>query len=65
MNVVVIGGHGKVARFLLRNLAQRGDHARGVIRNPDHAADLRELGAEPVLCDIEREEPTEAGKSVV
>ena len=60
MNVVVVGGHGKVARFLLRDLAQRGDHARGVIRNPDHAAELRELGAEPVFCDIEREEPTEA-----
>ena len=59
MNVVVIGGHGKIARFLLRDLAQRGDHARGVIRNPDHGAALRELGVEPVLCDIEREELTE------
>lgn len=56
MDVVVIGAHGKVARHLLRMLAERGDRARGVIRNPDHEAALRELGAEAVLCDIERDE---------
>lgn len=60
MDVVVIGGHGKVARRLLRLLVERGDHARGVIRNPDQAGDLDRLGAEPVVCDIEREELTEA-----
>jgi uncharacterized protein YbjT (DUF2867 family) len=60
MDVVVVGGHGAVARHLLRMLAARGDHARGVIRNPEHSADLGELGAEPVICDIEREELTEA-----
>lgn len=60
MDVVVVGGHGKIARHLLRMLAARGDRARGVIRNPDHAADLDEIGAEPVLCDIEREDLTEA-----
>jgi uncharacterized protein YbjT (DUF2867 family) len=60
MDVVVVGGHGKVARWLLALLADRGDRARGVIRNPEQAADLRELGAEPVVCDLEREELTEA-----
>jgi uncharacterized protein YbjT (DUF2867 family) len=58
--VVVVGGHGQVAQHLLRMLAERGDQARGVIRNPDHADDLRELGAEPIVCDIEREELTDA-----
>ena len=38
---------------LLRLLAERGHRARGLIRNPDHAGDLQEVGAEPVLCDIE------------
>jgi uncharacterized protein YbjT (DUF2867 family) len=56
MDVVVAGGHGKVALRLLRLLAARGDRARGLIRNPDHAADLEEAGAEPVLCDMEAEE---------
>jgi uncharacterized protein YbjT (DUF2867 family) len=60
MNVVVVGAHGKVARHLLRLLAERGDTTRGVIRNPDQSDDLRELGAEPVICDIEREELTDA-----
>ncbi len=60
MDVVVVGGHGKIARHLLRRLAERGDRARGVIRNPDQADDLSQLGAEPVICDIEREELTDA-----
>jgi uncharacterized protein YbjT (DUF2867 family) len=53
MDVVVAGGHGNVGIRLLRLLADGGHRARGLIRNPDHAPDLRELGAEPVLCDIE------------
>jgi uncharacterized protein YbjT (DUF2867 family) len=56
MDVVVAGGHGKIGLRLLRLLAERGDRARGLIRNPDHAADLEAVGAEPVLCDMEREE---------
>jgi uncharacterized protein YbjT (DUF2867 family) len=56
MDVVVAGGHGKVALRLLRRLAERGDRARGLIRNPDHAADLEASGAEPVLSDLEQED---------
>jgi uncharacterized protein YbjT (DUF2867 family) len=55
MDVVIAGGHGQIALRLLRLLAERGDRARGLIRNPDHAADLEAAGAEPVLCDLERE----------
>jgi uncharacterized protein YbjT (DUF2867 family) len=56
MDVVVAGGHGQIALRLLRLLAERGDRARGLIRNPDHASDLEEAGAEAVLCDLERED---------
>jgi uncharacterized protein YbjT (DUF2867 family) len=56
MDVVVAGGHGKVALRLLRLLAGRGDRARGLIRNPAHARDLEAVGAEPVLCDLEQED---------
>jgi uncharacterized protein YbjT (DUF2867 family) len=56
VDVVVAGGHGQIALRLLRLLAERGDRARGLIRNPDHAADLEAAGGEPVLCDLEREE---------
>jgi uncharacterized protein YbjT (DUF2867 family) len=53
MDVAIAGGHGKIGRRLARLLAERGDRVRGLIRNPDHAADLREDGAEPVVCDLE------------
>ncbi|MGH2942851.1 MAG: SDR family oxidoreductase, partial [Solirubrobacteraceae bacterium] len=54
VNVAIVGGHGKVARRLARLLVARGDHVRGLIRNPDHAHDLRADGVEPVMCDVER-----------
>src|SRR5215210_812697 len=53
MDVVVAGGHGKIGLRLLGLLAEGGHRGRGLIRNPDHASDLEEVGAEPVLCDIE------------
>jgi uncharacterized protein YbjT (DUF2867 family) len=55
VDVVVAGGHGKIAQHLLRMLAERGDRARGLVRNPEHAADLEALGAEAVICDMEQE----------
>jgi nucleoside-diphosphate-sugar epimerase len=52
--VAVAGAHGKIALRLAGLLAGRGDTVRGLIRNPDHAADVRAQGAEPVVCDLER-----------
>jgi uncharacterized protein YbjT (DUF2867 family) len=57
MDVLVAGGHGKIARHLLRLLAEHGHHGRGLIRNADHAADLERIGAVPVLCDLEHDDP--------
>jgi uncharacterized protein YbjT (DUF2867 family) len=51
--VAIAGGHGKIAQILGRLLAERGDTARGLIRNPDQADDLRAAGIEPVVCDLE------------
>lgn len=45
MRIVVAGGHGKIARIVERHLASRGDEVVGLIRNPDHADDLRADGA--------------------
>ena len=53
MDVVIAGGHGKVARRLARRLVARGDRVRGLIRNPAHGDDLRADGSEPVVCDLE------------
>lgn len=60
MRVAVAGGHGQVARRLLRLLAARGDHAVGLVRNPDHVADLEADGAEAVVRDLERDDPADA-----
>jgi uncharacterized protein YbjT (DUF2867 family) len=53
MRVVIAGGHGKIALELERLLAASGDSATALVRNPDHFADVRAAGAEPVLCDLE------------
>ena len=53
MDVAIAGAHGQIARALTRLLATRGDRVRGLIRNPDHAGDIRADGGEPVVCDLE------------
>jgi uncharacterized protein YbjT (DUF2867 family) len=57
MRVVIAGGHGKIALLLERLLAERGDQAVGLIRNPAHVADVRKAGAEAVICDLEAAAP--------
>jgi uncharacterized protein YbjT (DUF2867 family) len=58
MEVLVAGGHGKIGLRLLRLLAQRGHRARGMIRAESQAGDLEAVGAHPVLCDLESDDPT-------
>ena len=53
MRVVIAGGHGKIALLLERFLAERGNQAVGLIRNPAHVADVQDAGAEAVVCDLE------------
>jgi uncharacterized protein YbjT (DUF2867 family) len=53
VRVVIAGGHGKIALLLERLLAERGDQAVGLIRNPAHVTDVRKAGAEAVICDLE------------
>jgi uncharacterized protein YbjT (DUF2867 family) len=54
MRVVIAGGHGQIAMQLERLLAARGDDAVGIVRNPDHVADLEQVGARAVVLDLER-----------
>ncbi len=59
MRVVIAGGHGKIALRLGRMLAGRGDRAVGLVRNPEHAEDLRAAGVHPVTFDLEACGPVE------
>ena len=54
MNVAIAGAHGQIALRLARLLAAEGDRVIGLIRNPDHAAEVSRAGAVPVRCDLER-----------
>ena len=53
MRIIIAGGHGQIAMRLEKLLAERGDSPVGIIRNPEQAEDLRALGADPVVCDLE------------
>ncbi|GAA2450957.1 SDR family oxidoreductase [Streptomyces macrosporus] len=53
MRTVIAGGHGQIALRLERLLAERGDEVAGLIRRPEQADDLRSVGAEPIVCDLE------------
>jgi uncharacterized protein YbjT (DUF2867 family) len=64
MDIVIAGAHGKIARRLARLLAARGDRVRGLIRNPDHAEDLRGDGSEPVVLDLEAAGPDQVAEAV-
>ncbi|WP_152361678.1 SDR family oxidoreductase [Microlunatus speluncae] len=54
MRVVIAGGHGAIAQHVIKGLAAAGHEAVGLIRNPDHAADLVAIGGIPVVLDLEQ-----------
>ena len=54
MRVVIAGGHGQIALLLERALTERGDEAVGIVRNPDHVADVEATGAEAAVLDLEQ-----------
>ena len=53
MKVLVIGGHGKVARLLIPVLADRSHTVTAVVRNPRHRDDATADGATPIVADVE------------
>jgi len=53
MIVVIAGGHGQIALHLERFLADAGHEPVGLVRNPDHLADLAKQGARGVVVDLE------------
>jgi uncharacterized protein YbjT (DUF2867 family) len=65
MRVVVAGGHGQIGLILLGLLAERGDAAVGLIRNPDHADDIRSVGAVPLVRDLEASDHIELDADAV
>lgn len=52
-DVVIIGGHGKVALRTARLLAEAGHDVTSWVRNPGHAADVESAGARAAVNDAE------------
>lgn len=53
MHVVIAGGHGRIALRLTALLAGRGDVVTGVVRDPDHRADVEAAGGRAAVLDLE------------
>ena len=64
MRVAIAGGHGQIALRLARILSQRGDQVVAIIRNPDHASDIREAGAEPAVVDLEHASEDDVARAI-
>lgn len=62
--VVFAGGHGQIALLAQRRLAAEGNRPVGLIRKPEHADDLRAVGAEPVLFDLESQTAAELAEII-
>ncbi len=64
MNVVIAGGHGKVALRLTHRLRDRGDAVRSLVRNPAHAGEVEAAGGQPVVCDLEHVSEDELARAI-
>ena len=51
--IMIIGGHGKVALQLGRLLADHGDTVNSVIRSESQVADVENTGAKAVVADVQ------------
>lgn len=52
--IILFGGHGRVAMLTHHLLLADGHQVTAVIRNPDHAEEVAETGAKPIVADIEQ-----------
>jgi nucleoside-diphosphate-sugar epimerase len=62
--VAIAGGHGSIALALTQLLHQRGEGVVSLIRNPDHADDVRARGGRPVACDLEHADAREIAAAI-
>ena len=52
-DILIIGGHGKIALQAARLMAERGDRVTSVIRKPEQQDDVAATGATPLVLDVE------------
>ena len=54
MKIAIAGGHGQIALILSRILADAGHEPIGIVRNPNHVADVEKAGAAALVLDLEK-----------
>jgi len=54
MRVVIAGGHGQIALRLTKILAADGHEVVGLVRNPEHGADIARAGGQAAVLDLEK-----------
>jgi uncharacterized protein YbjT (DUF2867 family) len=64
MRIVIAGAHGQIGLRLVRLLAARGDDLVGLIRNPEHVAEIEAAGGRAVVCDLEHAAAAEVAEAV-
>jgi uncharacterized protein YbjT (DUF2867 family) len=62
MRVVIAGGHGQIALRLTRLLSDDGHEVVGLVRNPDHEADIAAAGGQAAVLDLERADASAVAK---
>jgi uncharacterized protein YbjT (DUF2867 family) len=64
VRVAIAGGHGQIALRLAKIMSERGDEVVALIRNPDHADEVRDAGAEPAMVDLEHASEDEVANAI-
>lgn len=55
MKILIAGSHGKVGHHLVKILKEKGHEVRAMIRDSSQADEMRKLGSEPVVADLEKD----------
>jgi uncharacterized protein YbjT (DUF2867 family) len=62
MRVVIAGGHGQIALRLTKLLSGDGHEVVGLVRNPDHEADIAAVGGQAAVLDLEEADASAVAK---
>lgn len=54
MSVLIMGAHGQIGQLLIQELVKAGETPKAMIRKKEQAEQMRALGAEPVVADLEK-----------
>lgn len=59
MKIAIAGGHGQIALLATKLLSSSGHEVWGIVRNPDHAADVEAAGGQALVLDLEQSDSEE------